>query len=103
MNRTGYLTLPKCKLVKKLKYYLSVLCCTDTFRSFRPSLSSCVLPCPYTPLSSFAANGGETGRQNRADIQALLGRGQERQRGSVIRGLLVSHAQGDPPASQLGV
>lgn len=51
----------------------------------------------------FAADGSETGRPNRADIQALLGRGQERQRGSVIRGFLVSHAQGDPPASQLGL
>lgn len=56
----------------------------------------------HTFLCHFAADGGEAGRQGRADIQTLPGRRQERQRGSVIRRLPVSHAQGDPPASQLG-
>lgn len=56
----------------------------------------------HTLLCHFAADGGEAGRQGRADIQTLPGRRQERQRGSVIRRLPVSHAQGDPPASQLG-
>ena len=50
-----------------------------------------------------AAGGCEAGGPSRAHIQTLLGGGQERQRGSVIRGLPVSHAQGDPPASQLGM
>lgn len=55
--------------------------------------------------SSFlpAVDGGEAGRPKRADLQTLPGGGQERQRGSVVRGLLVPHAQGDPPASQLGL
>lgn len=61
-----------------------------------------VTPRSHLRLPSFAADGSETGRQGRADIQALPGGGQERQRRSVIRGLPVSHAQGDPPASQLG-
>lgn len=49
-----------------------------------------------------SADPSEAGGPSRADVQALPSGGQERQRGSVIRGLPVSHAQGDPPASQLG-
>lgn len=70
---------------------------------FRPFRYSVVPRLSHASLFWSAAGGGETGRQNWANLQALLGRGQERQRGTVVRGLLVSHAQGDPPASQLGL
>lgn len=69
----------------------------------RPFRYSVVPRLSHASLFWSAAGGGETGRQNWANLQALLGRGQERQRGTVVRGLLVSHAQGDPPASQLGL
>lgn len=57
---------------------------------------------PSSSPFSVSAGRGEAGGPSRADVQALPGGGQERQWGSVIRGLPVSHAQGDPPASQLG-
>lgn len=68
-----------------------------------PSSSSSRSSSSHSSSFSPAADGGETGRPERAHLQTLPGGGQERQRGSVVRGFPVPHAQGDPPASQLGL
>ncbi len=51
---------------------------------------------------SFSSWCGETGRQAGADLQALPGGGQEQQWWGLLRGLPVSHAQGDSSAPELG-
>lgn len=74
-----------------------------------PSLTSSPFSLPLSrpdpstpPAAALAADGGEAGGPERADLPPLPGGGQERRWRSVVRGLPVSHAQGDPPASKLG-
>lgn len=91
------------KVIWKLPSFLQQLRHYRTLSA--PFSTRRVSPSDSAPLSLSrppAADGGEAGGPERADLPPLPDGGQERRRRSVVRGLPVSHAQGDPPAPQLG-